>query len=428
MARLFLRATARLSLKALYQEAGVRKTVEYSRKTPEEPVQNRSFQEYSWPFWPVVPIYPYSQRRTLRTEVVPNTIWTFEQVQGILYVVVPIRMTVVKLKKGGLLVYAPVAPTPECLRLMQELVAEHGEVKYIILPTISGIEHKVFVGPFARKFPKAQVFVAPGQWSFPINLPLSWLGLPAQRTHILPQDSRNTPFFDEFDYQILGPLALGIGRFAEVAFFHRGSQTLLVTDTIVSIPDSPPAIVQLDPYPLLFHAKDDTFHKVEDHEITRRRGWQRISLFSFYFRPSVLDTLELADAFRDSWQAPDRSKKAYFGIYPFKWKPNWQQCFEALRGNGRLFVAPILQTLILNRAPEETLIWANQVSQWNFNRIIPCHFDSPIMATPSQFRQAFTFLEKTSEGLLPQEDFELLLEINDLLNRFKITPPAKPKV
>jgi len=403
--------------------------VEYRQKTQEEPVQNLSFREFAWPLWPVVPIYPYGQRRTLRTEVVPNTIWTFEQVQGILYVVVPIRMTVVKLDQGGLLVYAPVAPTPECLCLMRELIGEHGEVKYIILPTISGVEHKVFVGPFARKFPNAQVFVAPGHWSFPINLPLSWLGLPPKRTHILPQDSRNTPFADEFDYKILGPLQLGLGRFAEVVFFHRRSHTLLVTDTIVSIPETPPAIIQLDPYPLLFHAKDHTFHKVEDNETTRRRGWQRISLFSFYFRPSVLDTVELRDAVRESWQAPDRSKKAYFGIYPFKWKPNWQETFEALRRNGQLFVAPILQTLILNRAPEETLIWANQVSKWDFNRIIPCHFDSPIMATPEQFRQAFSFLEEhTNNDLLPEKEFELLLEIDALLNKFKITPPSKPKV
>ena len=59
---------------------------------------------------------------------------------------------------------------PECIRLVNELVTEHGDVKYIILPTISGLEHKVFVGPFARFFPNAQVFVAPKQWSFPLNL------------------------------------------------------------------------------------------------------------------------------------------------------------------------------------------------------------------------------------------------------------------
>ncbi|MEM9511907.1 MAG: DUF4336 domain-containing protein, partial [Cyanobacteria bacterium P01_E01_bin.48] len=84
----------------------------------------------SWPWWPIVPIYPYGKRRTLRQEVVSDCIWTFDQLQGIFYVVVPIRMTVVRLDAGGLLVYAPVAPTRECLGLMQDLIDRHGDVKY----------------------------------------------------------------------------------------------------------------------------------------------------------------------------------------------------------------------------------------------------------------------------------------------------------
>ena len=93
--------------------------------------QSSSTGDFSWLFWPALPLYPYGKRRTLCTEVVKDTVWTFDQLQGILYVVVPIRMTVVKLDEGGLLVYAPVAPTPECIRLVKELVAQHGDVKYI---------------------------------------------------------------------------------------------------------------------------------------------------------------------------------------------------------------------------------------------------------------------------------------------------------
>ena len=89
--------------------------------------------DWLWRFWLAVPLYPYSKRRTVRKEVVKDTIWTFDQLQGILYTVVPIRMSVVKLEKGGLLVYAPVAPTKECIRLLKELEALHGAVKYIIL-------------------------------------------------------------------------------------------------------------------------------------------------------------------------------------------------------------------------------------------------------------------------------------------------------
>nr|WP_199329138.1 DUF4336 domain-containing protein [Coleofasciculus sp. FACHB-1120] len=394
--------------------------------------------DFSWSFWFTLPLYPFGSRRTIRKEVVQDTVWTFDQLQGIFYVVVPIRMTVVKLDEGGLLVYAPVAPTPECIRLVKELVAEHGDVKYIILPTISGLEHKVFVGPFARCFPLAQVFVAPSQWSFPLNLPLSWLGLPSKRTQVLPQDSRTTPFANQFDYAILGPIYLGPGKFAEVAFFHKRSRSLLVTDSVISIPEDPPAIVQLDPYPLLFHAKEQASDIVANTQANRQKGWQRISLFTLYFQPGVLEVPKWGEVFRNALKAPERSKKAYFGLFPFRWKPDWKRSFDALRGDGRLFVAPILQTLILNRAPKETIEWADKVASWDFQRIIPCHFDSPIQAEPHQFRQAFSFLEKQpSQGAglfssstypLPEQDFQLLKVLDKGLNKLGIVPPAKEKV
>ena len=387
--------------------------------------------EFDWNFWPLVPIYPYGRRRTIRQEVVKDTIWTFEQLQGIFYVVVPIRMTVVKLEEGGLLIYAPVAPTQECLRLVHELVAEHGEVKYIILPTISGLEHKVFVAPFARKFPQAQVFVAPNQWSFPVNLPLSWLGLPAKRTQILPEDSRKTPFAQEFDYAILGPIYLNLGCFEEVVFYHKRSHTLLVTDSLVSIPEEPPAIIQLEPYPLLFHARERAIDPIEDTIANRRKGWQRICLFVMYFRASVLEIPPWSQVFIDAFKASDRSKQAYFGLFPFQWQENWQQCFSALRRDGRLLVAPILQTLILNREPQATLHWVDKVASWNWQRIIPCHMDAPITAQPLQFCQAFSFLQQHphhSYYSLPEEDFQVLKEINTGLSKTKIIPPPKDKI
>ncbi len=401
-----------------------------------ESIEQIHAQDVSWRFWPVVPIYPYGQRRTIRKEVIKDTIWTFDQLQGIFYVVVPIRMTVIKLKKGGLLVYAPVAPTGECTRLLNELVTEHGDIKYIILPTISGIEHKVFVGPFARRFPNAQIFVAPGQWSFPLNLPLSWLGLPDKRTRILPENSQEAPFAEDFDYAILGPIDLGLGKFAEVAFFHKRSHTLLVTDTIVSVPAEPPAIVQLDPYPLLYHAKDRAFDMVLDTPANRLKGWKRVTLFALYFSPSTLKVPTWNQIWRDAQKAPERSKKAYFGFFPFQWQENWQDSFDILRGNGRIFVAPILQSLILNRAPQETINWADHVAKWDFQWLIPCHFDAPIKAEPQQFRQAFGFLETQPLGgvvssnsyLLPEDDFKLLRDIDAGLNKLGIVPPAREKI
>jgi Domain of unknown function (DUF4336) len=382
----------------------------------------------SWRFWWTLPIYPYSQRRTVRREVVPDTIWTFEQVQGIFYVVVLIRMTVVKLADGGLLVYAPVAPTGECLALVNELVALHGDVKYIILPTISGLEHKVFVGPFARQFSQAQVWIAPDQWSFPVDLPLSWLGLPRDRTQILPADSRQTPFGDEFDHAILETIDLGPGQFAEVAFYHRRSRTVLVTDTIISLPPTPPTILELEPYPLLFHARDRASDPIVDTPANRLVGWQRICLFALYFQPSVLEIRNWGQTLRAALTAPARRKSDYFGIYPFDWQGDWQQKFSELQDNGRLIVAPILQTLILNRAPQQTIDWVERVAEWDFDRIIPCHFEAPIATTPQAFRSAFNFLEgQPTSPKLPVADTQLLRQIDRQLVRWRIIVAAKSK-
>ena len=385
--------------------------------------------DFSWSFWPLVPIYPYGKRRTIRREIVEDRVWTFEQVQGIFYVVVPIRMTVVRLDEGGLLVYAPVAPTGECLQLLQELVVKYGDVKYIILPTISGVEHKVFVAPFARKFPQAKIFVAPDQWSFPLNLPLSWLGLPSKRTFVLPEESNKTPFANQFDYAILKTVDLRSGYFSEVAFFDKQSNSLLVTDSIVSIAADPPEVLQIDPYPLLFHAKENGLETIRDTWGNRRKGWQRIALFAMYFQPTVLSIPKWRKVFLDAFKAPDRSSKNYFGLYPFKWREDWQQCFNSLSGNGRLFVAPILQTLILNRSPQDVLQWADAIAKWDFKRIIPCHFTAPIIAGSAQFRQAFSFLESSTNSLatktypLPEVEFQVLQEIDKILYKTRLVPP-----
>jgi hypothetical protein len=403
----------------------------------EKPQQQKiNLRDWSWEFWLALPLYPYRWRRTLCREIIKDRIWTFEQLHGFLYAVVPIRMTIIKLESGGLFVYAPVAPTLECVQMVNELVAKHGDVKYIILPTSSGLEHKVFAGPFARYFPQAQVFVAPHQWSFPFNVPLSWLGFPQKRTQEIPADATTVALFgEEFDCAVLD-IDLRRGFFTEVAVFHKRSRTLLLTDSILSVPEEPPAIVQLDPYPLLFHARDNAAEAIADNQENRCKGWKRISLFAIYFRPSAVKTKNLAQVLKDAFKAPERSKKAYFGIYPFQWQENWEQSFDALRSNGRPFVAPILQTLIFPQAPAQVLRWADKIATWDFQQIISCHFDSPIAATPHQFRQAFSFLEKNSSQtqdsslsqFFPEEDLQFIKQLEAKLIKWGIATPPKQKV
>ena len=103
-------------------------------------------------------------------QIVKDVMWSFEQPQSLAFssVHVNVRMTVTLLSTGGLLVYNPIAPTEECLQLLSEL---DEPIKYIVLGT-AAYEHKIFVGPFSRRFPDADIYITPNQWSFPLNLPV----------------------------------------------------------------------------------------------------------------------------------------------------------------------------------------------------------------------------------------------------------------
>ena len=87
---------------------------------------------------------------------------------------------------------------------MNELEAP---VEYIVLPTFA-YEHKIFVGPFSREFPKAQVWVAPRQWSWPLNLPLEFFGIFSAK--VLRDDKdKSAPWADEIDQKILSSPEVG---------------------------------------------------------------------------------------------------------------------------------------------------------------------------------------------------------------------------
>ena len=101
-----------------------------------------------------------------------------------------------------------------------------------------------------------------------------------------------------------------------------------------------------------------------------------------------------------------------------------------MQAGGQPFVAPVLQTLILNRAPESVLSWAARVASWDFQRIVPCHFNAPIEADSAQFLRTFDFLlqpETQFEIAPPQtllaEDLGFLKQIEETLEKRGITPP-----
>mmetsp|Transcript_4793 Transcript_4793/g.19205 ORF Transcript_4793/g.19205 Transcript_4793/m.19205 type:complete len:278 (+) Transcript_4793:976-1809(+) len=227
-----------------------------------------------------------------------------------------------------------------------------------------------------------------------------------------------------------------------IGLVARPSRTLLVTDAVVSIPNDPPPILQDDPRPLLFHAKDDAFDTVQDSAQARRKGWQRIALFGFFFQPAKLDVRTWPEAFAEAKKNPMKGL-GWGGLYPFAWQDGWQASFEALRGNGRLQVAPILKELIFNRKPAEVLDWVDEICEWDFNKVVPAHLDAPVAASPRDFRKAFDFLIEDPAMKLPlfelfnakaaspkplDEDCEFLRETSDSLTKSGTTFPAMPPV
>ena len=185
--------------------------------------------ECEWPLNLALPVwggFAKSRRKTIRQELVPGKVWAFDQAIGIYYVAVPIRMTVVAMDTGGLFVYAPVTPTQECLDLLRPLIAEHGPVRYIVLPSVA-VEHKVCAGPFARRFPSAEFYATDKQYAFPLNLPSSFLGLPSW-TQPLPASSRamgDAPWAGEFEHEVLR-VKPGVGSdYQDAAFFHKSTKT-----------------------------------------------------------------------------------------------------------------------------------------------------------------------------------------------------------
>lgn len=59
--------------------------------------------------------------------------------------------------------------------------------------------------------------------SFPIGLPLSWLGFGGRPTREMPSSSEDAPWSADLDHAVLGPFFSkdGSGGYGETAFFHK---------------------------------------------------------------------------------------------------------------------------------------------------------------------------------------------------------------
>ena len=123
------------------------------------------------------------------------------------------------------------------------------------------------------------------------------------------------------------------------------------------------------------------------------------------------------------------------GFIPWSWRPEWRQSFEALRSGGRPLVPPILQVAVINREPRRVLDFVETVARdFDFGRIVPCHFEASVAAGPREWSEAFDFLRRTPVGGdgarkgLPEADLAFLRDFERGLVELGSIRPAAPKV
>ncbi|KAK3282458.1 hypothetical protein CYMTET_9807 [Cymbomonas tetramitiformis] len=289
--------------------------------------------------WWGLPLAPFENKATTRTELVEGSVWGFEQLFGILDVLVNARMTVVKLEGGGLWVHNTLAPTEELKRLLGELEAAHGPVKYLVVGS-AAVEHKWCTAAMAEAYPEAEI-----------------------------------------EHEVLGvggSVLTGFNRpwFTDCGFYDRRSRTLLVTDVVQSAhSQEPPAVAVVDPYPLLLRAQSGPGDIRPDTPANRREGWGKTLHFGLLFKPEAVDS----ELFRREFNLRRGLRDAYI------WDKELYEATLATITDPILFVPPIAEVLGVPRRPTEIDAWARKVAKWDFKQIVPGHLDAPIAAGPYEF-------------------------------------------
>lgn len=136
-------------------------------------------------------------------------LWVAEKPLSVLGVRLGTRMTVVRLGSSGLFIHAPVPLTPDLQRQLDDL----GPVQAVVAPSAL---HHLFIGEYMRAYPKAQFFAAEGVAK----------KRPELRFHGVLGDRPEFLWGSDLDQL---PIR-GCPGLNEVAFLHRASRTLILTD------------------------------------------------------------------------------------------------------------------------------------------------------------------------------------------------------
>ena len=158
-----------------------------------------------------------------------------------------------------------------------------------------------------------------------------------------------------------------------------------MTDSVAQVPFDPPALNKAEN--LLLVSKQSTADTMPSDTVSARKtGWEKTALLVSYFFPEHEELLVSRP-----------------GVV--EWTEGWHDNFLALA--GRLIVPPVVRTLLYAQNPLQVGLWVNRVTdRFDFVRIVPAHWEAPILAKPVDLRGAFRFLEDEAADAFPEKDME----------------------
>jgi len=155
---------------------------------------------------------------------VDTSIWVAEQKLKYWGLEVGTRMTVIRLKNGEIIVISPIKVDEKTINQINEV----GKISTIIAPNLY---HHLFISDFKSVYSDAKIFAAPG---------LELKRQDIQFDKILNQGTIGTQ--DEIEYFLFEGFKVldlkGVSTLNEIVFFHRESQTLILTDTAFHFDES----------------------------------------------------------------------------------------------------------------------------------------------------------------------------------------------
>ncbi|MBW4510363.1 MAG: DUF4336 domain-containing protein [Scytonematopsis contorta HA4267-MV1] len=155
---------------------------------------------------------------------IDKNIWVAEQPLKYWGIEVGTRMTIIRLITNQLIVISPIQVDKATIDQLDEI----GKVSYIIAPNLY---HHLFVSEFKSLYPQAKLWVPP---KFNLKKP----NIPADK--IIVEDKGN--ILEEVDYLLFDGFKIfdlsGPSILNEFVFFHRASQTLILTDTAFHFDDT----------------------------------------------------------------------------------------------------------------------------------------------------------------------------------------------